>query len=347
MIKTSSIYDFPRTELDAFLKSIGQPAFRIGQIWQGLYKNLWATSEEFSNLPKTLRTDLFEQRPLNPMQILKTISSHDGSTTKTSFKLPGDHAIETVLMRYEHRNSVCVSMQAGCAVGCVFCATGQMGFRRNLLSGEIVTQVLHFARMLMKVDEKINNVVFMGMGEPFLNMDAVVASIDILNSPDGFNLGARNFTISTVGIIPGILKMAQEQSQVNLSISLHAANNELRSRLVPLSQKYPLEKLIQACREYSKATHRRITFEWAMIDGVNDSLESAREFFHLVKGLLCHINLIPLNPTSGYSGRASRPERMHKFKAYLEDGGIPCTIRLGRGIDIKAGCGQLAVKDTR
>jgi 23S rRNA (adenine2503-C2)-methyltransferase len=256
--------------------------------------------------------------------------------------------IETVLMGYEGRHTVCVSTQAGCAMGCVFCATGQMGFRRNLSSGEIIEQVLYYARQLAAAGEAVTNVVVMGMGEPFHNYDATLQAIDRLNQADGFGLGARRFTISTVGLIPAIQRFTQEKRQINLAISLHAADDELRNSLLPINRKYPLADLLQACREYVELTHRRISFEWALIQGVNDTLEQVRKLGKLLQVFrhdgttLCHVNVIQLNPTRGYSGRGSVTQQAHLFKSELESQGIPCTIRLRRGIDINAGCGQLA-----
>ena len=247
-------------------------------------------------------------------------------------------------MHYDERNTLCISSQAGCAMGCVFCATGQMGFKRNLGAGEIVEQVIHLARRLSESGSRVTNIVLMGMGEPFHNYDAALAAIHRLNDANGLNLGQRRFTISTVGIIPGIKRFTAEKSQVNLAISLHAANDRLRSSLLPVNRKYPLAELMAACREYVSVTNRRLTFEWALIKDTNDSPAHASELGALVKGLLCHVNLIPLNPTADYVGQASSVERAKEFKQVLDQIGIPCTIRLRRGIDIQAGCGQLAAK---
>jgi 23S rRNA (adenine2503-C2)-methyltransferase len=285
------------------------------------------------------------------------LDSSDRETRKTLFEIPARYnstmrkpelfeklGIEAVLMRYSRRRTLCISTQAGCAMGCVFCATGQMGFRRNLTSGEIVEQVLYYARQLQALGEEVTNVVVMGMGEPFHNYEATMAAIDRLNQPDGFNFGARRFTVSTVGLIPLIQRFAAEKRQINLAVSLHAANDELRSSMLPINKKYPLEELIPACREYVQSTHRRITFEWALIKGVNDSLEQAGRLAELLSGLLCHVNIIPLNPTHKYAGKATSRQQAINFKEELESSGIPCTIRLRRGIDIQAGCGQLAIE---
>jgi 23S rRNA (adenine2503-C2)-methyltransferase len=249
-------------------------------------------------------------------------------------------------MRYKERNTLCISTQSGCAMGCVFCATGQMGFRRNLSSGEIVEQVVYYARQLAQSRQVVTNIVLMGMGEPFHNYESCMTAIDRMNHPDGLNLGARRFTISTVGLVPMIKRFANEHRQVNLAISLHATDNETRERLLPINRKYPLEDLLKACHEYIEKTHRRITFEWALIQDVNDSAEQARQLGRLLNGLLCHVNVIPLNPTRGYTGMATTQARAKEFQKELERFGIPCTIRTRRGIDIQAGCGQLAIEKT-
>lgn len=229
-------------------------------------------------------------------------------------------------------------------MGCVFCATGQMGFSRHLSSGEIVEQVLYYARQLKANDEVVTNIVLMGMGEPFHNYDASMSAIDRLNHPQGYNLGARRFTVSTVGLVPQIRRFASEHRQVNLAVSLHAADDELRSSMLPINRKYPLDQLFEACYEYAQLTRRRITFEWALIRDVNDTPEQAKMLAARLKGLLCHVNVIPLNPTHKYSGQATTQERAQAFKEELEKHNIPCTIRVRRGIDIQAGCGQLATE---
>ncbi len=225
------------------------------------------------------------------------MKSIDQNTVKTLFRLEDHKAIEAVLMHYNKRNTLCISSQAGCGMGCVFCATGQMGLKRNLTSGEIVEQVLYYARHLREQGEVVTNVVVMGMGEPFHNYDATIQALDRLNDNGGFNLGARRFTISTVGLVPAIRRFAAERHQYNLAVSLHAAEDELRSSLLPINKKYPLSELLDACRDYVDQTRRRITFEWALIQDVNDSPDQARILASRVKGLLCHVNVIPLNPT--------------------------------------------------
>jgi 23S rRNA (adenine2503-C2)-methyltransferase len=351
------IFDLDFSELSELLTSWGEPAYRARQIWQGLYQHFWTSPEQFTALPKLLREKLantFIRDPKNSQysfsSLLPTsvLDSSDGETRKTLFLLPDHRPIEAVMMRYSDRRTLCISTQSGCAMGCVFCATGQMGFGRHLSSGEIVEQVLYYARLLAKQDEVVTNVVVMGMGEPFHNYDATLAALDRLSDSDGMNFGARRFTISTVGLVPAIRKFAARKSQVNLAVSLHAANDELRSSMLPINKKYPLSELIAACQEYIKQTHRRISFEWALISGVNDTPEQARELAKLLQPLrqsgtlLAHVNAIPLNPTDKFQQKAASRQRALAFQDELKKLGIPCTIRLRRGIDIQAGCGQLA-----
>lgn len=339
------IFDLSKDEISELVASSGEPAYRAAQLWQGLYRDLWDSPAAATTLSKKLRDYLETENAFKTITPARDYSSSDGKTQKTLFSLPDGKFIETVLMRYDQRRTLCISTQSGCAMGCVFCATGQMGFRRNLSSGEIIAQVLHFARILKNDNEVVTNVVVMGMGEPFHNYNSTLEAVKRLNDQSGFNLGARRFTISTVGIIPKILKFAAEKSQINLAISLHAANDELRSSLLPVNKKYPLRDLMQACREYVEKTNRRLTFEYALIQGVNDSVENAREMSRLIKGILCHVNVIPLNPTRKYDGAATTRQRAQAFASELESTGIPCTIRLRRGIDIQAGCGQLAIEE--
>lgn len=344
------IYDFDLPSLGHELLAWGEPTYRASQLWFGLYRNLWNAPQEFTTLSQSLRRRLDSRFSFGNLKPGAVLESSDGETCKTLFHLPDGHAVEAVLMRYRRRRTLCISTQAGCAMGCAFCATGQMGFRRNLSSGEIIEQVLYFARQLSESGERVTNVVLMGMGEPFHNYDHSMAAIDRLNHPEGFNLGARRFTISTVGLVPAIRRFTSQHRQVNLAISLHAIDNGLRSSLLPINHKYPLEDLLAACQEYVEKTNRRITFEWALIRGLNDSLDQARalaERLHIFRRgnvSLCHVNVIPLNPTRLYEGEATTRQDALAFKAELERRGIPCTIRIRRGIDIQAGCGQLAVE---
>ncbi|MGZ9224928.1 MAG: 23S rRNA (adenine(2503)-C(2))-methyltransferase RlmN [Anaerolineales bacterium] len=354
------IYDLDLTSLSELLKSWNEPSYRAKQIWQGLYQHFWNSPEQFTNLPKSLREQLAKHVAFSPFKVKVYQDSSDGFTRKTLFELPDKNLIEAVLMRYgdpadnpqitasptgrgaKNRRTLCISTQAGCAMGCVFCATGQMGFKRHLSSGEIIAQVMHYARMLKEENQNVTNIVFMGMGEPFHNYDNSMAAIDRLNDAAGYNFGARRFTISTVGLVPMIRRFADEKRQVNLAISLHAADDESRVSMLPINKKYKIEEVLDACRYYVNQTGRRITFEWALIHGVNDTPEVARKLAARLKGLLCHVNAIPLNPTAGYQGKATDRGRAAAFKEALEQAGIPCTIRMRRGIDIQAGCGQLA-----
>jgi 23S rRNA (adenine2503-C2)-methyltransferase len=344
------IYDLELADIEKLLTEWGEPSYRAIQVWRGLYQHLRPSPHDFPNLPKSLHTRLGESFSFSNLSPVTSLRSTDGETVKTLFRLPDGQAIEAVLMRYARRRTLCISSQAGCGMGCVFCATGQMGFRRNLTSGEIVEQVLYYARSLQERNERVTNVVVMGMGEPFQNYEATLAAIDRLNHPEGFNLGARRFTISTVGLPPLIHRFAEEVRQINLAVSLHAADDELRSSMLPINRKYPLDVLLSACREYVEKTHRRITFEWALINEVNDTAEQARKLagrlsaFKIGGSTLCHVNVIPLNPTQGYSGEATTRERALAFQQELARFGIPCTIRIRRGIDIQAGCGQLVVE---
>jgi 23S rRNA (adenine2503-C2)-methyltransferase len=336
------IYDLSLNELEQVIQDWGEPGYRATQIWQGLYRQLWCTPDEFTTLSLGLRErlkDNFTFRHLSPGQ---TLISKDEKTQKVRLILYDGHAIETVIMQSQRRNTICISTQVGCAMGCTFCATGQMGFKRNLTQGEIVEQVIYCAHVLAAQGRRITNIVTMGMGEPFQNYDATMAAIICLNLPSGFNLGQRNFTISTIGIIPGIKRFMAEHCQVNLSVSLHAADDDLRNTLVPVNKKYPLEKLLQECKNYISETRRRVTFEWALIQNTNDTPEQTRLLAWLLHGMLCHVNLILLNPTPNYIGKASSLQRAAQFRAVLEQHGIPCTLRIRRGVEIEAGCGQLA-----
>lgn len=346
MYETNSIYDLTLTDLKEWVTSRKEKPFRAQQIWEGLYQHLLNTPEEFTSISNSLRAELKDSIPFSTLTPVQTITARDGKTIKTLFRLSDSLEIETVLMLYDERRSLCISSQVGCSMGCVFCATGYLGFKRNLTSGEMVQQVLYFARELSKDGEKLTNIVVMGMGEPFLNYDETLKAIDRLNDPQGMNMGERRFTISTVGIVPMIAKFSREKRQINLAISLHAANNELRSQLLPVNRKYPLEQLIAACAAYIALTHRRITFEWALIEDINDSMQDARELARLIHGLNCHVNLITLNPNEEYCGKGSIREKAEAFRNQLEKSGVPCTLRLKRGVEIQAGCGQLAGRKT-
>jgi len=337
------IYDHDLSSLEELASAWNVPGYRATQIWEGLYQHLYASWEDFTALPAALRSRLAAEFEISPLVPVARLDSSDGQTHKTAFRLADELQIEVVAMRYTRRVTLCISSQAGCAMGCVFCATGQMGFKRHLTSGEIVAQVMYFARELKLEGLKPTNIVVMGMGEPFHNYTNTMAAIDRLNNAKGFSFGARRFTISTVGLPAMIRRFADEKRQVNLAISLHAADDATRSSMLPINKKYPIEEILDACRYYTSQTGRRLTFEWALIDNVNDSPEQARAVAVRLRGLLCHVNAIPLNPTTGYAGKATTRQRALLFKSELERAGIPCSVRLRRGIDIAAGCGQLAV----
>lgn len=336
-----NLLDLSYGELQDLVIAWDEPEFRAQQIWHWVYHMLIDDPHEMTNLPKELRQHLVERVRIGRLEVMDTIVSEDGLTEKVIFRAADDCLFETVLMRYTDRNTVCVSSQVGCPVGCLFCATGQAGFERDLATGEITAQVLYFARRLREHDAHLTNVVFMGMGEPMLNFDAVWKAILNLHHPEGLSLGARRFSISTAGVVPGIERMAHASLQVGLAISLHAPENTLRDRLVPLNRRYPLERLLGACRLYTERMGRRVTFEYVLVEGVNDSEAHAAQTAELLQDLLCHVNLIPLNPTLDCDYEAPGSESVLRFQEILVDRGIQTTVRLRRGIDIRAGCGQL------
>ena len=321
---------------------IKEPSFRKKQAKQVLFKDLIDNWFEAVTLPLSLRNQLNKECPIKIKA--KTSFSQNKKVVKALITLNDNLKIETVLMRHQNkRNTVCVSSQVGCSLNCSFCATGKMGFKRNLTSFEIIEQVLFFARYLKKMDEKITNIVFMGMGEPFLNYENVISAIKTLNDKEGFNLGSRHFSISTVGIKEGIESLAQEKLQVNLAISLNAPDNKLRSKLMPINKKYPLEDIFEVVENYIKKTNRKVMFGYVMIKGVNDSDQCAQKLAKLMKKPLFFLNLIPYNPTGDF--QPSNPQRIKKFKDILEKAGITVTQRYRLGRDIDAACGQLAIKD--
>jgi 23S rRNA (adenine2503-C2)-methyltransferase len=376
-----SLFDLSFNQLQALMSEWGESSFRAKQIWDWLYVHLADRYETMSNIPAPLKERLKNEYPFNRLTPKIDLLSSDHWTRKILFTLPDGAQIETVLMDYDSRHTVCVSTQAGCAMGCTFCATGQGGFQRNLSSGEIVEQVLFFERELRKTDtenerqrdgekeskrkevkvnnldrhgstavgsqrsavnlHRLTNLVLMGMGEPFANYTELMDALQRLSDPAGYNFGARRITVSTVGLVPMIERFAQEGSQVNLAVSLHAASDELRESMLPINKRYPLSVLMAACRAYTEQTHRRISFEWALIEGVNDTPEQARLLGRLIKGMLCHVNMIPLNPTRDFTGQASTRDRIAAFRSVLDLYGIPNSLRIRRGIDINAGCGQL------
>jgi len=336
------LYDLTFDALIALLTGWGQPAYRARQLWDWLYVQKVTDVAAMTNLPKGLRERLAAETRITRLEVVRELVSADGETVKWLFRLPDGQLIESVLMEYDDgRRTACISTQAGCAMGCVFCATGQMGFARHLSVGEIVEQAVHLARWLGARGERLSNVVLMGMGEPFHNYDATLAAIHRLNDTAGLNIGQRHITVSTVGLVPMIRRFADEGLQVKLAISLHAATDEERSALLPVNKRWPIADLMDACRYYVEKAGRRITFEWALIRGENDTAEQAHALGSLLRGLQGHVNLIPLNPTGGYLGKASNRRRIEAFQAALESYGVTSTVRVRRGIDINAGCGQL------
>lgn len=337
-----NVYDLTHAELADRLTAWGYPRYRANQLWTWLYRHKATTFSAMYTLPADLRARLADEMAPGALTLLHAIPSSDGETQKYAFGLPDGQIIETVLMRYEGvRRTVCISSQAGCAMGCVFCATGQMGFARHLSPGEIVEQALHVARTLEGQGDRLSNVVLMGMGEPFHNYDNTLAAIRRLMDEDGLRIGQRHITVSTVGLPPAIRRFAGEGLQVRLAISLHAATDAERSALLPVNRRYPLADLLDAVREYIAATNRRVTFEWTLIAFENDTPEQAHELGRLLADLLCHVNVIPLNPTDGYQGAPSEPARVARFVDILGSYGITATVRVRRGIDVNAGCGQL------
>lgn len=326
-------YDPSRDELAALLD--GEPRYRVDQVWEGLHDR-GDEIEDLTNVPKALRARLAEQLPLALTPEHESVSD-DGETVKWLWRLHDGHHIETVLMHYEDRTTVCVSSQAGCAMACGFCATGQSGFDRHLSVGEIVEQIVRARRQ--SAPRRVSNIVFMGMGEPFANYDRTWAAVERINRDLG--IGARHITVSTVGIIPGIERLADEELPVNLAVSLHSANDADRDELVPINRRYPLGDLADACRRYLDAKNRRLSFEWALIDGVNDRPSDVEELADYARSLRAHINLIPLNPTPGYLTRGTPLDRVYGFRDALNDLGANATVRRTRGTEIDAACGQL------
>ena len=331
--RVAAALDLTPTELAGLLP--GEPPFRARQVWRGLHQGL--RPEEMTDLPLTLRRRLAEQLPAGLVVGHRSVSE-DGGTVKWLWVLDDGAAVETVLMHYPDRATVCVSSQAGCAMACGFCATGQAGFRRHLTAGEIVEQVVRARRAALP--RRLSNVVFMGMGEPLANYGPTWAAVERLH--DELGLSARHLTVSTVGLVPGIRRLAGEGLPVNLAVSLHAANDALRDELVPINRRWPLSVLMDACRAWVEAKGRRLSFEWALIDGTNDRASDADELAALARALGAHVNLIPLNPTPGYPTRGTPPAGVRGFRDRLRSLGVNATVRRNRGTDIDAACGQLA-----
>ena len=324
-------------ELKTMLMEMGQPGFRSGQVYKWLHQGV-KSFDEMTNIPAALRQKLVENCYISHAAIeKKLISAYDG-TVKYLFSFADGETVESVVMKYHHGYTSCVSTQVGCKMGCDFCATGKSGFRRNLTASEILSQI-----QTEQQDNgiRISNIVLMGMGEPLDNYENVIRFLELVSSEHGLNIGMRHISLSTCGIVPRIYDLAEKKLQLTLSVSLHAPNDEIRSRTMPVNRKYPIGELLKACRYYAEKTGRRISFEYAMIDGVNDSDDCARELAGRIRGMLAHVNLIPVNSVSGSDYRKSRGDRLKSFIQILERSGITATVRRTLGSDINASCGQL------
>lgn len=340
---TRHLLDLSAAELAAQIAEWGEPRYRAPQISKWALARGVTDFEAMTDLPAALRQRLAEAFTIAAPAVLTATAADDGDTLKVLLDLGNGSAVEAVRMRYDpeepgarERTTVCVSTQVGCAMACVFCATGQQGFTRNLTTSEILAQVLHFAR-----EERVTNVVFMGMGEPLANTSATLTAVHWLVSPDGLDMRARGITISTVGLRAGIKRLAEEHLQVGLTISLHAPDDELRHKLIPTSAGTTIAELVQAAREYIATTGRRVTFAYALLDGVNDSEEQARMLASRIRGIQAHVNLIPYNPTAGIGLRRPSRDRVRAFQYALQEAGINATVRIERGVEIAAACGQL------
>jgi 23S rRNA (adenine2503-C2)-methyltransferase len=347
----AALLDLSRTELTSFLAEFGEPAYRARQVWEWIYRRYVADFAAMSNLPRSLRQQLADSAFIDPLTPVATVVSQASDTQKVLFQLADGQTIEAVLMLYDRRRTLCISSQAGCAMGCTFCATAQGGLARNLSAGEIVAQVLYFARYLadpearpvMEVERPttVTNIVLMGMGEPLHNYKNVWTALRRLTDPEAFGLGARHITLSTVGLAPMIDRMADEALPINLAVSLHAPNDDLRTSLVPVNKAYPVAEVLAAVERYIQKTGRRVTFEYALMGGINDSPALARELAQKLQPLLCHVNVIPLNPIPDSPYQPASTAATEQFVQILRDYGVPATVRLRRGIEINAGCGQL------
>ena len=344
----TDLYRLLPEEMEKMVIEMGQPRYRADQILYPLYYKFPKSISELKQLSTAMRDKLVtEGYTIGSATELHRVTSEDGDTIKLLLNLSDDTPVETVLIQYESlkigghpRNTICVSTQVGCAMGCIFCATGQMGFERNLKAEEIVAQVIHFANLLWQRNQHITNLVFMGMGEPLANYAETIRAVRLLTHPRGFGIGQRNITISTIGIISGIDRLAEENLQIGLAISLHAPNDMLRKKLVPTAGPHSVEELIAAGKRYFKRTGRRVTFEYALIENINDSPQIAKELATLLEGNGSHVNLIPINPTAGNFQRPSQ-KSVIDFEKILRKSGVNCTIRVEKGSEISAACGQL------
>lgn len=338
-----NIKNYNLEDLKEELIALGEKKYRAEQVFQWIYVEKVQSFDEMTNLSIELREKLKKHYTMCNFKILKKQESSDG-TKKYLFDVLDGNAIETVLMEYHHGKTICVSSQIGCKMGCKFCASTGIKFERNLEAGEIVEQILAVEK---DIGDRISNVVFMGIGEPFDNYDHVMKAIQILNNQKGLSIGARHISISTSGLVPKIYDFANEDLQCTLSISLHATNNEKRNEMMPINQRYPLEELMKACKEYIAKTNKRISFEYALAKDNNDNLDDAKELVKLLKGMLCHVNLIPINKIENGKFTKSTNENIIRFRDYLNDNGIVATIRRELGSDIDAACGQLRRKNLK
>jgi 23S rRNA (adenine2503-C2)-methyltransferase len=337
------IYDYTIDQLQDWMKDNGEPAFRGGQLFEWLYVKRVKSFEDMTNLSKELRAKLDDHFQFVTLSEITRLESKDG-TVKFLFGLHDNHGIETVIMRHSYGNSICVTTQVGCRIGCTFCASTLGGLKRNLTAGEIVAQVVTAQQLLDATNERVSSIVIMGSGEPFENYDATMAFLRIMIHEKGLNIGQRHITVSTSGIVPSIYKFAEENTQINLAISIHAPNDKLRSKLMPVNRRFPFEEVMEACRYYIAKTGRRITFEYALIGGVNDQNEHAQEMADVLKGMLCHVNLIPVNHVPERDYVRTPREQIFEFHRILERNKINATIRREQGHDIAAACGQLRAK---
>ena len=342
-----TIYDLSLEQLEERIKSLGEPAFRARQIFDWIYDKKVTSYENMVNIPSRLRETLGQSLPFTSMAPEREVMTDNGDTCKLLYRTFDGQFVETVLMLYRDRATVCISCQVGCAVGCAFCATGLGGLTRNLSAGEMVQQTVDAARRAAEIGRPLTNLVMMGMGEPLQNYAETMRFIGIIHDSRGMNFGARRITISTSGVVPRIDALANEPYQVNLAVSLHAPNDELRSRLVPINRRYPIAELLAACDRYTATTHRRISFEYALMNGINDSDEIARELGQLLRGRLCHVNIIPFNPVDVLEFERPDPVGIERFAETLRSTGIPTTVRYSRGVEIAAACGQLRAQQTR
>ena len=331
-------------ELKEVVSSLGEASFRAKQIFNWIYDKKVKDFSKMSNLSKSFREKLTDKAYISQLEVIASQESKDG-TIKYLFELEDGQRIESVFMPYQdNRRSVCISTQVGCGMGCNFCATGLNGLARNLSSGEIVNQIITIARLK---GEEISNIVLMGMGEPLANYEEVLKAISLMNDDKGLNIGMRRITLSTCGLVPQIKRLAEEELQLTLAISLHAPNNKLRSQMMPINDRYPLEELLESCRYYIEKTGRRVSFEYSLVKGVNDSPKDARELAKLLSKVLSHVNLIPINQVEGLEYSKPDTSIINGFKAELEQEGIAVTVRVERGADIAAACGQLQAKEAK